>query len=91
MGAYLRQRFLELKQELPLITEVRGAGLMIGVELAEEGAGIVAACLDRGLHLNCTHGTVLRVMPPLNVTRAEADEALGILGGVLREHRAAAD
>ncbi len=89
MGAYLRQRFLELKQELPLITEVRGAGLMIGVELAEAGAGIVAACLDRGLHLNCTHGTVLRVMPPLNVTRAEADEGLGILGGVLREHRAA--
>ena len=89
MGTYVRQRFLELKQELPLITEVRGAGLMIGVELAEQGAGIVAVCLDRGLHMNCTHGTVLRVMPPLNITRQELDEGLGILADVLREHRAA--
>jgi len=84
MGAYLRQRLLEMKQEIPLITGVRGAGLMIGVELAQSGAGVVAACLERGLLTNCTHGTVLRVMPPLNIKREEIDEALAILGEAMR-------
>jgi acetylornithine/N-succinyldiaminopimelate aminotransferase len=84
MGAYLRQKFLELKQETPLITEVRGAGLMIGVELAQNGADLVNQCLERGLYVNCTHDTVLRVMPPLNVTREILDEALAILVDAIR-------
>jgi acetylornithine/N-succinyldiaminopimelate aminotransferase len=89
MGAYLRQRLLELKQELPLITEVRGVGLMIGVELAQNGADLVAKCLDRGLLINCTHDTVLRIMPPLNVTQEVLDEALSILTDAMRELRPA--
>jgi acetylornithine/N-succinyldiaminopimelate aminotransferase len=84
MGAYLRQRILELKQETPLITEVRGAGLMIGVELTQNGADLVARCLEKGLYINCTHDTVLRVMPPLNITREIIDEALAILTDALR-------
>jgi acetylornithine/N-succinyldiaminopimelate aminotransferase len=84
MGAYLKQRMLELKQDVPLIAEVRGTGLMIGVELTESGAGVAAACLERGLHINCTHGTVLRIMPPLNIKREEIDEGLNILGDVLK-------
>ena len=89
MGAYLRQRLLELKQETPLVTEVRGVGLMIGVELAQNGADLVAQCLDRGLHVNCTHDTVLRIMPPLNITREVLDEALAILIDAMREVRPA--
>jgi len=89
MGAYLRQRFLELKQETPLITEVRGVGLMIGVELAQNGADLVAKCLERGLHINCTHDTVLRVMPPLNITRDVLDEALNILTDAIKAARPA--
>jgi len=84
MGAYLRQRLLELKQETPLITEVRGEGLMIGAELASGGADLVGRCLDRGLYVNCTHDTVLRLMPPLNVTREVLDEALAILAEAMR-------
>jgi len=90
MGAYLRQRLLELKQETPLITEVRGEGLMIGAELAENGADLVARCLDRGLYVNCTHDTVLRIMPPLNITRDVLDEALAILVEAMRAGPAAA-
>jgi acetylornithine/N-succinyldiaminopimelate aminotransferase len=90
MGAYLRQRLLELKQETPLITEVRGAGLMIGVELAQNGADLVSRCLAKGIYVNCTHDTVLRVMPPLNITRAVLDEALAIFVDVLRSLKPAA-
>jgi acetylornithine/succinyldiaminopimelate/putrescine aminotransferase len=52
MGAYLRQRILELKQETPMITEVRGAGLMVGVELAQNGTELVSQCLAKGLYVN---------------------------------------
>ena len=90
MGAYLRQRLLELKQETPLITEVRGEGLMIGAELASSGADLVGRCLDRGLYVNCTHDTVLRIMPPLNITRDVLDEALAILVEAMRAGPAAA-
>jgi acetylornithine/N-succinyldiaminopimelate aminotransferase len=83
MGAYLRQKLLELKQQTPLIAEVRGAGLMVGAELAQAGADIVSACLERGLYINCTHDTVLRIMPPLVITREQLDEGLGILASVL--------
>jgi len=79
MGAYLRQQLLELKQETPLIAEVRGVGLMTGVDLAQNGADLAAICLDKGLHVNCTHETVLRIMPPLNITRDQLDEGLAIL------------
>jgi acetylornithine/succinyldiaminopimelate/putrescine aminotransferase len=74
---------------VPLIAEVRGAGLMIGVELTESGAGVAAACLERGLHINCTHATVLRIMPPLNITREQLDEGIAILAEVLNAERRA--
>ena len=90
MGAYLRQRMLELKQETPLITEVRGAGLMIGVELGQNGNDLVSQCLAKGLYINCTHDTVLRIMPPLNITREVLDEALAIFVDVLRSMKPAA-
>jgi len=89
MGAYLKQRMLELKQDVPLIAEVRGTGLMVGVELTESGAGVAAACLAKGLHINCTHGTVLRIMPPLTITREQLDEGITILADVLRTQRTA--
>jgi len=87
MGSYLKQRMLELKQDVPLIAEVRGEGLMIGVELTENGAGVAAACLAKGLHINCTHETVLRIMPPLNITQGQLDEGLDVLAKVLKSER----
>jgi len=88
MGAYLRQKLLELKQETTLIAEVRGTGLMVGVDLAQNGADLVAKCLDKGLHVNCTHDTVLRIMPPLNITREQLDEGLTVLREAMDEWQA---
>jgi acetylornithine/N-succinyldiaminopimelate aminotransferase len=88
MGTYLRQKLLELKQETTCIAEVRGTGLMIGVDLTQNGADLAATCLDKGLHVNCTHETVLRIMPPLNITREQLDEGLAILAEAMNEWQA---
>lgn len=85
MGAYLAERLAEFKKRYAFVVEVRGRGLIYGMELSIEGGDIVKQCLERGLLLNCTMGKILRFLPPLIVTREEIDEALDILDGVLRE------
>jgi acetylornithine/succinyldiaminopimelate/putrescine aminotransferase len=85
MGAYLCAKLNVLKDTYAVIKEVRGKGLMIGVELSVEGKGIVQKCIEKGLLINCTHDTVLRIMPALNVTKKEIDTAVKILDGVLKE------
>jgi acetylornithine/N-succinyldiaminopimelate aminotransferase len=69
-----------------MIKEVRGKGLMIGVELIPEGVGvkIVEECRQKGLLINCIHGMVLRMVPPLVITKDEIDKALEILLGVIK-------
>jgi acetylornithine/N-succinyldiaminopimelate aminotransferase len=64
---------------------VRILGVMIGVELAVEGAPVVKSCLDRRLLINCTQGTVLRLLPAMNLTIEQAHEGLDILGEVLQQ------
>ncbi len=78
-GDYLHKGLLELKSQAPVIKEVRGLGLMWGLELAQEGAGIVTACRERGLLINCTQGNVIRMLPPLVVLPHELDRALAVL------------
>ncbi|MDO3377447.1 acetylornithine transaminase [Geoalkalibacter halelectricus] len=85
MGAYLHERLEAFQQRYDFIVEVRGRGLIYGMELSIEGGDIVKQCLERGLLLNCTMGKVLRFLPPLIVTREEIDEALAILESVLQE------
>ena len=72
----------------PAIKEVRIKGVMIGIELAVNGAPYVQACLERRLLINCTHQAVLRLLPALNLTDAELDEGCGILEDVLLTSRA---
>ena len=86
LGAYVMDWLQSLSRELGgLITEVRGRGLMIGVELARPGAEIANECLSRGLVINCTHERVLRLYPALTVSEEELDQGLDILGNVLRD------
>ncbi len=85
MGAYLSEKLNSLKAACPVIKEVRGIGLMLGVELKIEGKPVVQAALRQGLLINCTHDRVLRLMPALNVTKKEIDQAIGILKSVLKE------
>jgi len=68
---------------LPGVREVRGAGLMLGAELDRPAADVVAACAERGLLVGTAGANVLRLTPPLIVTTAEIEHALGVLEEVL--------
>ncbi len=83
MGAYLVEKLNELKKRHSIIKEIRGKGLMIGVELTTEGAGIVEKCFKEKLLINCAHGNVLRLMPGMIVTKKQIDTAVSILDKIL--------
>ncbi len=86
LGEYVMDALRSLARELGgLVSEVRGRGLMIGVELSRPGAEVAAECLRRGLNINCTHERVLRLYPALTVSEEELDQGLDILGNVLRD------
>lgn len=84
-GRYFVQRLQELQSRHTLIKEVRGRGLMLGVELTVPGQRIVQACLQRGVIINCTHDTVLRFLPPLVVDNHQIDRLITILDEALKE------
>lgn len=85
LGPYTMDKLRQLKQKHSIIDSVRGVGLMIGVQLNSPGAEIVNKCLENGLRINCTQGTVLRFMPPMIATKSQIDKAIEILDGVLSE------
>ena len=86
MGEYATAKLRALQGEIKFISGVRGVGLMIGIQLTQPGAEIATECLRRGLYINCTHDTVLRFMPAMTVTKAQIDEAVEILHGVLVDY-----
>jgi len=83
IGQYAMDKLDQLKNKYNIIDHVRGKGLMIGIQLKKTGAEIVNKCLDAGLRINCTQETVLRFMPPMNVTAGQIDDAVKILDSVL--------
>ncbi len=83
MGDYLKERLLDLQKEFPsLIADVRGLGLIVGMELTRDCAPIVQSCIDRGVLLNCTAGNILRFLPALIVTERDIDQLVDVLGQV---------
>ena len=83
MGAYLQKQLKALGNMHSIVREVRGMGLMVGVVLGIEGKFVYEDCLKNGLLINCTQGNVLRIMPPITVTKKEIDTAIKILDGAL--------
>jgi len=75
----------ELAKQISHIREVRQAGLMIGIELDFDGSEVVEACLNRGLLVNCTHSTVLRLLPAMNISAEQIDRGISILADALIE------
>ncbi len=85
IGEHTLGRLRELKARFPFIRDARGLGVMIGLELDRPGKGVVERCLRRGLLINCTHDTVLRLLPAMNITREVMDQGLAILEQTLAE------
>ena len=85
MSPYIFEKLEGLKRKYKVIKEVRGLGLMIGMELHIKGKEVVQRCASNGLLINCTHDTVLRLMPALNVTKRQIDFAVRVLERVLKE------
>ena len=84
LGEFLRLRLADFQSQFSIVKEVRGLGLMWGIELTQEGADVVTACRERGLLINCTQGNVIRLLPPLVVSTQELDKGLAILGEALQ-------
>jgi acetylornithine/N-succinyldiaminopimelate aminotransferase len=85
LGEYLGAKLEELRAKFAFIKEVRRLGLMSALDLNRPGSDIVSACAERGLLLNCTHETVVRIVPATNIQQKLLDEGLGILETVLSE------
>ena len=83
MGDYLAHGLQDIKDRLPIVKEVRGLGLLQGMELTVDGKSVVTDCLARGLLINCTAERVLRFVPPLIITQTDIDRLLDILNQVL--------
>jgi acetylornithine/N-succinyldiaminopimelate aminotransferase len=80
-----RERLTALKEECELVREIRILGLMIGIELSIEGAPVVEACLERGLLVNCTQNTVLRLLPAMNLTADQLHDGCDILAEAIHK------
>jgi predicted acetylornithine/succinylornithine family transaminase len=83
IGQRFAERLTAVRKRCPLIQDIRTKGTMIGIELTVDGTPIVARCLERRLLINCTHGTVLRLLPALNLPDELLDEGCAILEEVL--------
>jgi len=85
MSDRFRKRIEALQAELAIIEEVRIRGMMIGVDLSIPATPAVKKCMDRGVLVNATHDTVLRLLPALNVTTEQVDEGCNVIADVLRQ------
>jgi predicted acetylornithine/succinylornithine family transaminase len=82
-GRYFYDGLTALMKKHPVITNVRGKGLILAMELAREGAEVVTRCMEQGVLINCTMDRILRFIPPLTITEGEIDTALRALDRTL--------
>ncbi|GAB4156129.1 MAG: acetylornithine transaminase [Planctomycetaceae bacterium] len=85
MSDRFRDHFEKLKDELPIIEELRIQGMMIGVDLNIPATPAVGKCMEKGVLVNATHETVLRLLPAINISPAQVDEGFAVIADVLRE------
>ena len=88
LGEIFRQRLTDLQGQCDLVRDVRVVGVMIGVELSIDGTPVVQGCMDRKLLVNCTHNTVLRLLPAMNLSEQQAHDGCDILAQVLKAQTA---
>jgi len=83
VGELFERRLAQIARKHAFVKEVRGEGLMWGLELSRDAAPVVLAGLERGIIINRTSETVVRLLPPLVITEADADDALSRLDAAL--------
>jgi acetylornithine/N-succinyldiaminopimelate aminotransferase len=86
LGTYFQERLMKLKSKFGFVKDVRGMGLLVGMELDRDGKEIVTACLKEGFLINCTVDTVLRFMPPLTITEEEIDQLVRTLDSIFSRY-----
>ena len=84
MGQYLRDKLASALQGVNGVKEIRGQGLMIGIELEVDCAELVGQALEEGLLINVTAGSVVRLLPPLILSEEEADQISEVLGRLIK-------
>lgn len=83
-GEYFKNELRKLQEKYPdKVTDIRGCGLMLGMEVAGEGKPIVESCLANNVIVNCTAGNVIRIVPPLIISREEIDIVVAALDKAL--------
>lgn len=87
VGAYFGHKLDGLKAKHPGIVDIRGAGLIRGVDIGEDAGWVVPAALERGLLVNRTSTSVVRMLPPFVITPQHVDEAVAVLDAVLQERK----
>ncbi len=85
MAERFREHFTALAQETSIIKELRIRGMMIGVELTVPATPAVQKCMEQGVLINATHDTVVRLLPPLNITADEVDRGCEVVCKAIRE------
>jgi predicted acetylornithine/succinylornithine family transaminase len=85
LGEVFRQRLTELEGQCDLVKEVRVLGVMVGIELAIDGTPVVQGCMEQRLLVNCTHTTVIRLLPAMNLTQQQAHDGCDILARVIKQ------
>ena len=89
VGGYFRMRLNELAKHFSFVREIRGFGLMLGIELDIPGKQIVTDAMEEGVLLNCTHDTVLRMLPPYILTEQDVERAMTVLTRVFKKAKPA--
>jgi acetylornithine/succinyldiaminopimelate/putrescine aminotransferase len=85
VGGYFKDSLEALAGKYSFVREVRGRGLMLGVDLDIPGKQFVLDAMAEGMLINCTHDTVLRFLPPYIITEKEVDRAVRILRKLFRK------
>ena len=85
MSNVFRDRLVDFQKQCDLVEEVRVLGMMIGLQLAVEGTPIVQSCMERQLLVNCTQGSVIRLLPALNITEQQIHDGCDILEDVIQQ------
>jgi len=82
---YIRERLEGVRETLPIIRELRICGMMIGIDLNVPSGPAVGKAMEKGVLLNATQDTVVRLLPALNITRGDLEEGLDVVISVLQD------